>query len=150
MEHDHVGLFEPSNDGDAPASELVPASRVEANDWLIRGTPGLVNGCAAGDLVRVQPDGSFSVIERGGNVAAHVYSSVALPEADLEQLRVALSALGGSVEWPATRRFAVVTVPATAGFPAIEAALASWARARHVEWYFGNVYDPDGFPLNWW
>ncbi len=84
-----------------------------------------MNGCAAGDLVRVQPDGQSSVIERGGNVAAHVYASVALPEAELEQLRVAFSALGGSVEWPATRQFAVVTVPATAGFPAIEAALAA-------------------------
>lgn len=53
-------------------------------------------------------------------------------------------------EWPATRRFAVVTAPATAGFPEIEAALAAWARARQVDWYFGNVYNPDGSPLNWW
>jgi hypothetical protein len=60
--------------------------------------------------------------------------------------------LRGLVEAPAHRRFAVVTVPVSAGFPAIEAAIAGWMsiRADTAEWFFGNVYDDDGHALQWW
>ena len=39
-----------------------------------------------------------------------------------------------------------------AGFPAVEAAMGTWAAgvSVQVEWGFTNVFGPNGEPLNWW
>jgi hypothetical protein len=50
---------------------------------------------------------------------------------------------------PTNGRFIVVTVPATAGFAAVEDAIETWASGNDSDWYFGNVYDEDDRPLNW-
>ncbi|GAB2622158.1 hypothetical protein Aab01nite_76630 [Paractinoplanes abujensis] len=44
----------------------------------------------------------------------------------------------------------VLTVPVTAGFPAVEAAVRAWTTARDCGWEHGNVHDEDGKPLDWW
>jgi hypothetical protein len=147
VEHDHVLLAEP---GGSP-SERVPATPVGDSEWLVLGTPGVVNGCAAGDRVLVGADGTFRIVERGGNVAAHVYSRNAMPETDPETLRDSFASCGGLVEWPSSRRFAVVTVSVEAGFPTIEQLMSDFvANCDDFEWFFGNVHDAEGQPLNWW
>jgi hypothetical protein len=57
---------------------------------------------------------------------------------------------GGLVEAPADRRFIVVTVPAAAGFPAVDAVMETWAADVSVllEWGFSNAFGPKGEPLN--
>lgn len=75
----------------------------------------------------------------------------ALAHADLASLRSAFESLGGAVEWAASKAFAVVTVPGSAGFPALEAVLDDFVRGRDdFEWIFGNVYGADGQALDWW
>ncbi|MBL7258614.1 hypothetical protein [Paractinoplanes lichenicola] len=64
---------------------------------------------------------------------------------DVAELRDAFDRLDGLVELPADRRFIVITVPLTAGFPAIEAAVNAWTAARNCGWEYGNVHDED-----WW
>lgn len=132
--------------------ELVPAKPLGEGVFLVLATPGMVYGCAAGDTVRVQPDGQFAVLRRGGNVAVHIYAKPPLEQRDIDDLHGKFDPLRGLVEAPAHRRFAVVTVPVAAGFPAIEAAIAGWMsfRAHTAEWFFGNVYDDDGDALHWW
>ena len=70
----------------------------------------------------------------------------------LEFLISAFAPLGGLVKAPADRRLIAVTVPAAAGFPAVEAAMGTWAAgvSVQVEWGFTNVFGPNGEPLNWW
>lgn len=115
------------------------------------GTPGIAQGCATGDEIVVEPDGSHLVQRRGGNVAVHIYTRGSFSPEDLAGLRAAFAHVGGSVEAPANGRFAVVTVPVVAGFPAIEAAIHGWSVDRDdVERNFGNVYDESGSLLNWW
>jgi hypothetical protein len=58
--------------------------------------------------------------------------------------------LGGIIEMPVDRRFIAVTVPVSAGFPAIEEVVERWTAGRHCPWGYGNVYDADDNPLNWW
>lgn len=130
---------------------MTPARLVEGNDYVVLATPGLANGCAAGDRVRVDESGAFVVVERGPNVAVHLYPSDEIHEADLVELRSAFRALSAVVEWPAQRKFVVVTVPVDAGFAAIEAIVSDWIAVHpNVEWNYGNVYDDDGQPLGWW
>ena len=47
------------------------------------------------------------------------------------------------------KRFIVVTVPVSAGFPVIEAVVVEWTSSNNSEWYYGNVYDEDDRPLGW-
>ncbi|MBU2664529.1 hypothetical protein KOI35_13585 [Actinoplanes bogorensis] len=64
-------------------------------------------------------------------------------------VRAAFDRLGGVVEMPADRRFIVITVPVRAGFPAVEAAVGSWAADHDSGWEYGNVYDDGGGVLPW-
>jgi Domain of unknown function (DUF4265) len=101
--------------------------------------------------VKVEPDGRFTVISRGGNVAIHIWSRSDLSPDQIGSLRDRFSRLGGIAEVPRRAKFAVVTVPVASGFPAIEEAIKDWVDAQEaVEWYYGNVYDADDRPLNWW
>lgn len=148
----HVRLHEDGTEGTGPdADELVPARPLGGELYKVLATPGIVLGCAAGDTVRVDADGRFAVVGRGGNVAVHIYAKPALEQRDVDDLRRRFEAIRGLVEAPAHLRFAVVTVPVSAGFPAIEAALHAWMSTRTgTEWFFGNVYDDDDVPLRWW
>lgn len=151
MSHDHVRLLAGWGRNGEPSHELTPARFLGDREYLILGTPGLANGCAAGDRVQVDEKGAFVVVERGPNVAVHFYSASAIPEPDLRELQEPFVRAGAIVEWPEQRRFAVVTVPVDAGFPQIEAIVEDWiGRHPEVEWNYGNVYGDDGEPLGWW
>src|SRR5438093_1290117 len=55
-----------------PVHEELRARHEGGDRYVVLATPGLANGCAAGDTVQVDGDGRFTVVERGGNVAVHV------------------------------------------------------------------------------
>src|SRR5437867_1785588 len=81
-------------------------------------------------------------VERGGNVAVHVYPVATLEGREVEALQRLFDPLGGVVEAPEPPSFVVVTVPVSAGFSAIEDAMDIWLAVRsETTWYFGNVYD---------
>jgi hypothetical protein len=149
--HDHVALLA-DNPGGRQVRESTPARSVGVGEWLLLATPGLVQGCAAGDVVRVNDDGSFQVLHRGGNVSVNVYSD---GSADMKQsfalLKGLMAPLEATVEAPDDLRFLVVTCPISAGFPAIEEAMGRWVSAGGgPEWCYGNVYDDLDRPLDWW
>jgi hypothetical protein len=139
-----------------PVHEDVPAVR-EGAGWRLSASPGLAMGAAAGDLLRVGPDHSFEVVERGRNIAVHV-SAPASAGADLARLKAELESLGGwsdGVGWTRDKSssLTVFTIPFKAGFASVEAALTRYRSAVPAgEWYYVNVYDPadDTTPLNWW
>ncbi|GGS48917.1 DUF4265 domain-containing protein [Actinokineospora fastidiosa] len=139
-----------------PVHEDVPAV-AEGSGWRLTASPGLAMGAAAGDLLTVAPDHSFTVVERGGNIAVHV-SAPAEAAADLSSLRAAVERMGGrcdGVGWTRDRTasLTVFTIPLSAGWSAIESAMNAYqARVPTGEWYYVNVYDPadDTTPLNWW
>jgi hypothetical protein len=149
--HDHVSIVAGKATDGSSVTEAVPARSLGGGSYEVLATPGLAIGCAAGDRIQVDSDGSFSVSVRGGNVALHVYSATVISASDLARLREIFAPLKGHVEAPVAARFAVVTVPAAAGFPAIEQAIGNWiATQADVDWYFGNVYDDNDNPLGWW
>jgi hypothetical protein len=134
-----------------PVYELVPAVPVKPGVYDLVGSPALVYGCAAGDRIRVSRDGEFEVLDRGGNVCLVIFpSDPSTAETNIDQLRATFARLGGTTESPPDGRFIVVTVPVAAGFPSIERAVQDWLNEVEGEWSFGNVYDEDDRPLNWW
>lgn len=131
--------------------EQLPAKHMGEDRFLILATPGLANGCAAGDIIRVNDQGQFVVVVRGGYIAVHVYPPEPLEPRAIEALRHWIVPLGGVVEAPDPPNFAVATVPVTAGFNAIEDAMDAWTAVREeTKWFYGNVYDAEGKPLGWW
>ncbi|SDM30840.1 protein of unknown function [Allokutzneria albata] len=146
----HVRLFAGTATSGEPVYEVVPAVRAGQTVYEILGSPGLATGCAAGDRVRVDADGRFEIITRGGNVCLVVYPPTPPDDDAVAVLREAFGRLAGQVEAPVDKRFIVVTVPVSAGFPAIEAVVVEWTSRIGAEWYYGNVYDEDDRPIGWW
>ncbi|MFI5480582.1 DUF4265 domain-containing protein [Streptomyces rubiginosohelvolus] len=150
--HCHVALRAGFAGSGKPVFETLPARAVASGSYELTGSPGMVEGCAAGDLLKVDADGLFQVERRGPNLCIQAFGRPPFDAESLESLTIAFVPLGGLVEAPADRRFIVVTVPAAAGFPAVEAVMDLWATDLSVlvEWGFSNVFGPDAEPLNWW
>jgi hypothetical protein len=89
-------------------------------------------------------------VTRGGNVCLQIYPRTPPDDGAVAGLREAFGKLAGLTETPADKRFIVVTVPVSAGFPAIEAVVVEWTSRNNAEWYYGNVYDEDDRPIGWW
>ena len=147
----HLALLAGRRRDGQPVFEVVPARSSPGGLWELLGTPALAEGCAEGDVVAVHEEGEFEVRERGGNVAVVSYAKQGQTlERHVAPLERVLNSLQGTVECPDDGRWIVATVPVSSGFSAIEAAMSGWAAAAGCDWSFGNVYDQDGQPLNWW
>lgn len=147
----HLALLIEYRDG-KPQREPVHAEPVTPGVWRILHSPGFVLGIAAGDEFSFDDeDGSFRVLKRSGGLAIQIFSKQRIAD-DLPALEELAESLSGTVDG-SIERAAVLTIPVAVGFPKIESALRSMCANRpHLEWFFGNVYDPsDGItPLRWW
>lgn len=139
-----------SSDG-RPAFEEVLVESLGASRYRIVKSPGLALNLAADDVFSLRPDGSYWVESRGGNVCIQMYAESITPEMEdgiISIMRDVHGRLDGK-----TVNVLVFTVPVSSKFPQIEAALSRVvSRFSNVEWYYGNVYDPDDgvTPLDWW
>ncbi|WP_329086147.1 DUF4265 domain-containing protein [Actinomadura citrea] len=148
--HDHAKVWAGTKSNGEPVYELIPAERLLEGRYKLVGTPALVLGCAAGDTVLLDDSMRVQVLQRGGNVAVQAAPVADFDISDVDRLREAMIPLRGLVEAPADLRFVVVTVPAAAGFPRIESIMDEWATTANAQWWYGNVTDDEGAPLNWW
>jgi hypothetical protein len=89
------------------------------------------------------------VRRRGGNLSVKLLREAGIGPV-LESLEPELALLRARVDGN-IERAAVLTIPISSGFRSIEAVMSRLsAEFPGLEWYFGNVYDPAGKPLNWW
>ena len=135
-----------------PRKEPVHARELGENEYLLDSSPGFVIGVASGDTIKIlNQDGKFEVLERGFNLAVQLYStqSIRARHKELSDLLVPLKGyIDGAIE-----KGIVCTIPLSAGFSEIEKVFNSFVnKYPEIEWYYGNVYDPDDgiTPLNWW
>lgn len=133
----HARLASTEPDGQI-IREAVPVRFLDDDEVEVLGSPGYVIGCAAGDVVRVMPD-RFEMVRVGPNICVQAFSDQPFSPESLDGLGTQFAPLGGFVEAPAHRKFVVVTVPRSAGLPAIEAVMAQFAQ-RHpgIEWHIAN------------
>lgn len=105
----------------------------------LAGSPGMVLGCAAGDVLRVADDGHFEIVEHGENLCVQATGPGQLSPESFAELRQAVNQLGGMTEAPPSLRFVVVTVARAVGIPAIERVMDAWAAGvGEIDWWFGN------------
>ncbi|MFD9129143.1 DUF4265 domain-containing protein [Kitasatospora sp. NPDC059571] len=124
--------------------EELPAVLLEPGLFELAGSPGPALGCAAGDVLQVDEDGRFEVVEQGDHLCVQAYWQGDFTPESFADLRRAAAELGGLAEAPPGLRFAVVTVGRSVGPVAIERVLDAWAARRDgVEWWFGNGDDED-------
>ncbi|MFE6826975.1 DUF4265 domain-containing protein [Streptomyces sp. NPDC057690] len=136
----HVRLLAGHAGNGRPAYEVLPARTLDGDLFELAGSPGLVLGCGAGDVLRISDDGEFEVTRQGPwlCVQAAPEAGTFSPQA-LTALHEAVEGLGGLVESPATLRFAVITIARATDPAALENALDAWAdRTGQVAWWFGN------------
>ena len=129
--------------------EEVLVDELRDGSFRIAATPGMVEGIAAGDVIRLDDDDLFTVVHRAGNVAVQVYYRPV--EDDVDDLQAEIESLGGWLDGADDRGVRAFTIPMSVGFPAIEAVRRSFLeRHPNAEWGYGNVFDREGRPLNWW
>ncbi|MFC9645115.1 DUF4265 domain-containing protein [Streptomyces mirabilis] len=136
----HIRLLAGHNSIGRPVFEVLPARVLGEHSFELSGSPGLVLGCAAGDVLQVADDGTFEVARRGANVCIQAYRGGPFSSEELTGLEAGLTALNGLAEAPADRRFIVGTVAREVGFPVIERVMNDWAASvDNTEWWFGNA-----------
>lgn len=143
-------------DGARRGEESLPAESLGGSRFRLAGSPGIVEGLAAGDELEVddrEPAG-FRLLRRAGNLCVWFYFASEVTEADPDVQRLAseVGTIGGWLDGGQSTML-VFTIPVRSGFPAVERVF-NHAQERHVgsQWLYGNVYDPkDGkTPLDWW
>jgi hypothetical protein len=143
-----VGYFD--DDGDPITEALLAVPLGQGRYRLVR-SPLIAAGLAAGDVFEV--DGNpphVRVIERAGNIAVQLWAKQGLTMDDVYELRESAARVGGTLDGHNTG-FAAYTFPAKAGFRMIERILDDFVdRHTQYSWTYGNVYDEDDQPLNWW
>jgi hypothetical protein len=138
--------------GQRSLEEVLPAEPLGNGSFRLLGSPGLVEGLAAGDELELEPTdpAGYRVLRRGGQLCIWVYIPEPPPKETDARLRRAAATLGGYLDGGNTR-LRILTVPVTAGFERVEAELdAAVAELRGSTWAYGNVYDRADRPLGWW
>jgi len=145
----HIRLLAGHTPEGGPVYEGLPAATTGQDEYEVLGSPGLTYGFAAGDRIRLATDGTFEVLERGGNLCARLYPAEPPSDEAVNQLISSFEPLNGHVEMPRDRRFIVITAPLTTGFHPVANAVDTWIANHPCPWEFANVYDDDGNFLSW-
>lgn len=120
--------------------EVVPVESLGDDLIGVAGSPGMVMGCAAGDVLRLEPDGRFSIERRGPNECVQAYANPPFTSDAIDALAQAFENSGGLVETPAHRKFLVLTVQTSVGREVIAERLSAWAaQCGQAEWQFGTL-----------
>lgn len=137
-QYGHIRLTAVEPDGQL-ITEVLPARALPGGLIELMGSPGLVTGAAAGDTLVLQ-GGGFQVVRRGPNDCVQVYADPPLDDHAMAWLTKAFDAVGGHVEAPPQRQFAVATVATAVGRDVVEAIMAEAAESiPGVEWQFGTA-----------
>lgn len=147
-----VNLIADTNRDGSPFYESILVDVLGENRYRVAASPGLTQGIAAGDEIELaaeEPSG-YRLLKRGGNLAIQLFWRGGDIKRCIREMEPRAEALGGRIDGE-TPGLVVFTIPVAAGFPAIEKLFFD-AEKQYPgsSWLYGNVYDPDGKPLNWW
>jgi len=129
--------------------ERLPAEELGNNLYRLLRSPAFAPGIARGDTVELREGGVVDVVERSGLLVIRLFARAGI-SAMAATLGPALNSFDGEIEHE-DERMLVFSVPVSAGFGAIEAVMTQLLEGQgDAAWRYGNVYDAEGEPLNWW
>ncbi len=135
-------------DGQTVYERLLAEELGNAIYRLLR-SAAFADGVAKGDVIELAELGNYRVLEHAGLVVVRVIARGGI-SAIAATLGPALNSFDGEIEHE-DERLLVFSVPASVGFAAIEAVMQQLLEGRNdAVWRYGNVYDNEGEPLNWW
>jgi hypothetical protein len=135
----HSGLTSDESNGRV-VREAVPAKFLPDGLVEVLGSPALVVGCVAGDVLRIAPDGRFDVVRPGPNLSVQAFADPVFRPEEVEMLSGLLKPYGGIVEVPTHHRFLVATAAVSVAWPAIDAIVKDWStEIRGVYWQYGTA-----------
>lgn len=125
--------------------------------YRLRSIPAFAYGLASGDTFRVidPASGKFVVLDRGQQVTVRVFVTGSLERPDIHSLIKAVLQAHGQYEvgrndaGTTSASLLLLSLDVKIGFATIESMLRV-AEGPDVRWEYGNVYDANGAPLNWW
>lgn len=133
-------------------AERIPVTALGGRRYRLEGSPGLIRGLAASDEIELEAEG-FRLLKRGGNVCAQIVMR-ACNDATRKGVTRLMESIEGWLDGEMEvegKCILVCTAPVIASFAVIEKTLDEIAKKYHAQgWMYGNVYDDDGEPLNWW
>ncbi|MCX5184616.1 hypothetical protein [Streptomyces sp. NBC_00268] len=92
----HVALRVGFAGSGRPVFETLPARAVGPDSYELMGGPGMVEGCAAGDPLKIDADGRFQIERRGPNLRVQAFGGTPFTAESLECL---ISAFARWVAW---------------------------------------------------
>jgi len=157
MENDLVRIALLFDEANGRREVVLATPGIEADTFIIHSIPAFTYGLGWKDCIRLldKERGAYEVTERGGQLVVRLYVDGSLDRPDIQQLIDAVVALGGSFEVAKNDAQAsgmsllLIALSAERGFAEIER-LMKPCEAAGYQWEYGNVYDAEGNPLNWW
>lgn len=129
----------------------------EANVFIIQSIPAFTYGLGLKDTVRLlNPEsGSYEVITRAKQIVVRLYVDGSLDKPEIKSIIDDVLDLGGCFEVGKNtdqadgKSLLLIALSLKVGFGKIEDLLRGFSGVG-CQWEYGNVYDSDGNPLNWW
>jgi hypothetical protein len=136
--------------------EVIEAEKLGNNRYRLVTPPAWVEGLAIGDIFDIDDHelSGFVVLQHSGFLT--IWIAFASQEQcgehlDSAALKNAFAAIDGIFNGFAHQRFAIFSVPVTAGFTKIDQIADKLVESiPESTWQYANVYDWDGRALDWW
>ena len=132
-------------------TEKLPAYALGNNTYEIISSPGIAFNIAKGDIVEIlSREVPPKIIKRGGNICVQVYSLQLLSYINVSDFEYEVQEkLCGTLDGMTANNLAF-TIPLSAGFTSIENLFDAFTSENESGWSYGNIYDEEDVPLNWW
>jgi len=147
---EHTLLYVGDCSDGSPAYESVHLAPTNKGTYKVLFTPGLAYDIAAEDEIELFDGGRYRVITRGGNLAVRVFSETQFDDSSEQLINAVVTELSGRLDGRIDRGLAF-TIPVRAGFPAVQKVFGEYLQTNPAAvWEYGNVYDENGTPIEWW
>lgn len=157
MENDLVRIALLFDEANGRREVVLAESGIEADTFIVHSIPAFTYGLGWKDCIRLldKDRGAYEITERGGQLVVRLYVDGSLDRPVIQHLTDELVGLGGSFEVAKNAAQAsgmsllLIALSAKHGFANVERLMGP-CEAAGYQWEYGNVYDVEGNPLNWW
>jgi len=129
----------------------------DGNTFFVQSIPAFTYGLGLNDTIRLQDSvsGSYEVIARAKQVVIRLYADGGLDKPEIQSLIDDVVKFGGCFEVGKNtdkvggKSLLLIALNLEVGFGKIEELLRPFGGSGY-QWEYGNIYDAEGNPLNWW